>query len=146
MSDDASKDEVGYRRPPKQHQFQKGKSGNPRGRRRENQSMLLHLNDALNEMVTVTIGGKQKRMTKIEAGAKQFANKVASGDPQALKMLMGLQQTKEWNEVRAIADSAAPVDVAALLLAKARKIKAAHERDESAPPSTDVNPSDAVPQ
>ena len=82
-------------------QFKKGQSGNPRGRPRGRKSIMAIINLALNNTVSVQEGGKRKTMTKMEAGAKQFANRVASGDPQALKTLIGFKDCPEWGEISA---------------------------------------------
>jgi hypothetical protein len=75
MSADGKEDrrpnyEVGYGKPPVSTRFQRGQSGNPEGgRRRKKQSKKFSdlFRDQLSEMVTVNIGGRQKRMTRFEA-------------------------------------------------------------------------------
>ena len=101
MTKEFTEQKIGYGRPPEEHQFRKGQSVNPRGRPRGRKSIIAILNRALNETVPVQEGGKRKMMTKIEAGAKQFANRVASGDPQALKTLIGFKDCPEWAEISA---------------------------------------------
>lgn len=98
MSDekDATNDSVGYGRPPKQHQFKKGQSGNPKGRPRGQKSFLALLDEALEQCVPVQEAGKRKMIKKYEVGAKQFANKIASGDYRALKLLLDLQESPAW--------------------------------------------------
>src|SRR5690348_10272472 len=90
--------EVGYRRPPKQHQFQKGQSGNRKGRPKGRRSFLSLLDDALNEHVMVHEGGQRKKIKKRVAAAKQIANKAASGDYRTIKLLVELDQSPEWGE------------------------------------------------
>src|SRR5690349_16428328 len=84
--------EVGYCRPPKQHQFQKGQSGNRKGRPKGRRSFLSLLHDALNEHVVVHEGGQRKKIKKRVAAAKQIANKAASGDYRTAKLLLELDQ------------------------------------------------------
>jgi hypothetical protein len=90
--------EVGYRRPPKEHQFRKGQSGNQKGRPKGRRSFLSLLNDALNEQVTVNEGGQRRKIKKRVAAAKQIANKAASGDYRTIKMLIELDQSSELDE------------------------------------------------
>jgi RNA polymerase-interacting CarD/CdnL/TRCF family regulator len=80
--------EVGYRKPPKHAQFQSGQSGNPRGRPKGTLNVRTILDRAVRERVTIIEKGKQKSITKLEAAAKQLANKAASGDLRALHFLL----------------------------------------------------------
>ena len=63
-----SKDfEVGYGKPPPQHRFQKGQSGNPKGRktRKLNESEVIA--KVRDESMIVTINGKVQRLIAFEA-------------------------------------------------------------------------------
>ena len=90
--------------------FQPGQSGNRNGRPRKKDTVGASMLTALNEKVTVTEGGKKKKITKAQAAAKQWANKSASGDLRAGKLAFDLAQRAE--ERAAIA---APVAVALTL-------------------------------
>jgi translation initiation factor 1 (eIF-1/SUI1) len=79
---------VGYGRPPKATQFQSGQSGNPKGRPKGSINLATALDRALRERVTVVERGQQKSITKLEAAAKQLANKAASGDLRAFQFLL----------------------------------------------------------
>ena len=55
--------DVGYRKPPRQHQFKKGQSGNKRGRRKGTQNMLGVFKKIADEKVKVRIAGESRVMT-----------------------------------------------------------------------------------
>jgi Family of unknown function (DUF5681) len=84
---------VGKGKPPQHTRFQKGQSGNPKGRRKDSKNVATLLEQTLNERVVVTENGKRKTITKLEAMLKQLANKAASGDYRATKLLMPLADT-----------------------------------------------------
>jgi hypothetical protein len=81
---------IGYRKPPKHSQFKKGQSGNPRGRRKAPNSLdfLALLRKSMTKKVKVRVGGDIAYFSKIEAGAEQVANKLASGDLRTIKMVL----------------------------------------------------------
>jgi Family of unknown function (DUF5681) len=99
MSDDS----VGYRKPPKHTRFQKGQSGNPKGRTRGRRNLASVIMDAARDQVTATIAGKQRRINKIQATAMQLATKAAAGDAASITRFLN------WiDEIEARAASAKP--------------------------------------
>jgi Family of unknown function (DUF5681) len=82
--------EVGYRRPPKVHQFQPGRSGNPRGRRKGARSVGVILLDVVRQKVTVTESGKTRRVPAIEGMLRRLANDALRGEAGAVKLLLAL--------------------------------------------------------
>ena len=106
MPDDKKSDyKVGYKKPPLHSRFQKGQSGNPRGRPRGLKNFSTLLTDALNEPVVVTEDGRRRKISKRELGFKQLANKFAMAEAQATKMLLGLMLERER-----LAAAAAPAE------------------------------------
>jgi hypothetical protein len=58
---------VGYGRPPRQHQFKAGQSGNPSGRPKGVRSFKSDLRDELAEVVSVKHGNKTLELTRQRA-------------------------------------------------------------------------------
>ncbi len=83
---------VGYGRPPKNTQFKKGRSGNPKGRPGRGKSMNDLIEAALNEKLAVTVNGKVVEMTYKEAGAKSIARNIAKGDIRALEKVQAFRE------------------------------------------------------
>lgn len=75
-------DEVGYKKPPKRTRFQKGRSGNPKGRPKQQQATnpIQVLSAMLEERVTIKENGKLRSITKIEAYYARLLNGFLSGD------------------------------------------------------------------
>jgi hypothetical protein len=81
-------DEVGYGKPPKATRFQKGESGNPRGRPRKGPGIADVFRKVSKQVVKTNGPDGQQRMTKLEASVTQLVNKAAAGDLKAMKVLM----------------------------------------------------------
>jgi len=86
---------VGPGRPPVDSRWQKGgRSPNPLGRPRKEQSMLPDVRQAfeqaINKKVAVPRGDKTVRMTRVEIGLELLLNQFAKGDRHARRDLMAL--------------------------------------------------------
>ena len=87
--------EVGKGKPPKQHRFKPGQSGNPRGPKRKakdhDATMTELLAEILNEPVGVAIGGQTRKMSKKQAILMSLVHDAANGTPaQRLKVVNSL--------------------------------------------------------
>ena len=88
----------GYKNPPVEHQFQKGKSGNPKGRpRKKKQSssdpgldLIASVHRELGKTISVQENGQHKEITKLEAFSAQLVAQSVNGKPSQQKMLLGL--------------------------------------------------------
>ena len=87
--------EVGYAKPPRHAGFQKGRSGNPKGRPKGSKNFATLLGEALDEEVSLTEDGHRRRITNRELVIKQLVNKSASADLRAIKQLTDIVQGVE---------------------------------------------------
>ena len=75
---------VGRGNPPKHRQFRKGTSGNPRGRPKGSKNFATYLMEAARDQVSVTIDGRTRAISKLQATTMQLATKAAGGDQAAM--------------------------------------------------------------
>ena len=88
--------DVGYGKPPKDHQFKKGQpSANPNGRPKKDASVVKALEELLGEdLVVGSQDGSKTSMPANEVIAKQMINQAASGNIQTQKMIVQLENRK----------------------------------------------------
>lgn len=90
---------VGRGKPPKEHQWKKGQSGNPSGKKRKaskaaNAKPLKdYLVYELLEPVSLTIGGKTQKVPLVQAFAKSCLHDLLKGSPK--EKILWLKQLKE---------------------------------------------------
>jgi hypothetical protein len=83
--------DVGYGKPPPQHRFQKGQSGNPRGRRSAKLNEAELIAKVRDEPITMTINGKVRKVTAFEAAVrKTYMTVLAKGNVRDLEKLLQL--------------------------------------------------------
>ena len=81
------KNKSGYGQPPQASRFQKGRSGNPRGRPRGRKSEIPY-DSVLGQMVTIREDGRERRVTAAEAFLLQLTQKGLAGDNSATRASM----------------------------------------------------------
>jgi hypothetical protein len=86
---------VGYGKPPLHARFQKGRSGNPKGRPRGKKNMSTLLSAALDAAIIVVENGRRKKISKREAIITQLVNKSASADLKATQIVLAMLQDVE---------------------------------------------------
>jgi len=84
--------EVGYRKPPKDTQFKKGSSGNPKGRPKKARDFDHELLRESRASITLNENGSRRRISKHEAAIKQLINKAISGNIPALRTYLDRYQ------------------------------------------------------
>src|SRR5262245_22581066 len=92
MSGDSHK--VGYRNPPPASRFQKGQSGNPRGRPKGQRNSLPY-ESVLGQIVTIREDGVERRVTAAEAFLLFIIKRGLDGDgPSARTAMEAIEQAK----------------------------------------------------
>jgi hypothetical protein len=80
---------VGYGRPPAEHQFRPGQSGNPNGRPKGARSFKSDLRDELGEVISISEGNETIEVTKQRAIIKTLLRMAVAGDPRAIATIVG---------------------------------------------------------
>src|SRR6185437_15975389 len=86
----ATKSLTGYKHPPTKTRFQKGHSGNPRGRPKESRNLVTVLSEALNQSVTLKQDGKSRQVTKGDALIDVLLNMASKGERRAVDAVINL--------------------------------------------------------
>lgn len=79
---------VGYGKPPAEHQFKPGQSGNWNGRRKGSKNTYTLLQEILDQKISVSDNGKQIKISKKIAMLTQLVNKGVQGDIKAISSLL----------------------------------------------------------
>jgi hypothetical protein len=87
--------EVGYAKPPKSGQFEKGKSGNPKGRPKGSKNLATVVLRESRQPVRVNGPHGSRSVTKLEATVMQLGNKAAQGDIRSQREFFSLVRTSE---------------------------------------------------
>lgn len=100
---DESEYAVGYGKPPREHRFAPGRSGNPRGRPRGSRGFKADVEAALSARISVNEQGRSRRISVQEAVLKRLVQKgLAEGDIRALARLLALAQLIDTGAVSAV--------------------------------------------
>ena len=100
MKDEKKPYKVGYKKPPKTHQFKKGKSGNPQGRTKGSKNLPSLYRDILEEEIYVTESGKPKIITKQEAIVRRVFSDALRGKDTAIDRVLEHAPKNEDEEQR----------------------------------------------
>lgn len=82
--------DVGYGKPPKQHQFKPGQSGNPKGGRKPSKTLEDLIFEEAGKKVTVKMGGEATTINKRQALVKSLYAKAINGDLRAVQIIFSL--------------------------------------------------------
>lgn len=85
--------DIGYKKPPKDTQFKKGRSGNPNGRPRGTKNVVRLLNRMLDETIVVSNGGRKYKITRREGVLLRMIDDALKGCPRARQQILSMAQT-----------------------------------------------------
>ena len=83
-------DAVGYKRPPREHQFRPGQSGNPSGRPKGARNFRSELREELSEVVTVRDGEREIQVSKQRALIKSLVAAAIDGNQRAAASVLAM--------------------------------------------------------
>jgi Family of unknown function (DUF5681) len=107
---------VGYGRPPIEHQFKPGQSGNPSGRPKGVRNFTSDLREELAELVSIKHGDSSVEVTRQRAIVKVLVKAAVEGDQRAATIVFGwssrepeteTEQTESDPDDQAIAEASA---------------------------------------
>lgn len=139
---------VGYCHPPKETQFKKGQSGNPKGRKRKPESVRDQTESALSRKVTVTEGGRTKKLSVQEVIIRGQISKAIKGDLKSAAFLFHLLNAPEYADTDLIDQADLLAEDQAMLDEMIRKIAGAEGTDpQDRPAASDgAQPDEAPPE
>lgn len=82
--------DIGYKKPPKAHQFTPGRSGNPSGRPKGTRSFKADLREELDELVPFREGGREIELSKQRVLIKRLVASAIDGDARAIATLVAM--------------------------------------------------------
>jgi hypothetical protein len=92
--------EVGYGKPPRAHRFQKGRSGNPRGRPKGAKNEATILRGLLDRKIDVRQGGRSRKITVFEAILMRFTEDALKGNTKSASFLLNRYAGIEAGELQ----------------------------------------------
>ena len=122
--------EIGYKKPPKQTQFQAGHSGNPKGRPKGLKNLATDLQEELEQKILITEANKSHTVTKQRAMIKTLFAKALKGETRAANVLIGLILGLEQAEQNSADGTALSGEDQAILAAYTKQLLGEHQADE----------------
>jgi hypothetical protein len=88
MTQESNTGPVGFKHPPKHHQFRPGQSGNPNGRPKGTRNFMTDLREELNEIISLHEDGRELSISKQRALIKRLVASAVSGDARAIATVL----------------------------------------------------------
>ena len=115
--------EVGYGRPPANHRFEKGRSGNPKGRPRGTHNFGTDVKQMLNMPVPLEREGGRRKISTQQASLLRLREKALKGDARALDRLIELARQHNGETIEVAASDELAQDDQAILDAFEARIR-----------------------
>jgi Family of unknown function (DUF5681) len=101
--------EIGYGKPPKQYQFPRGRSGNPKGRPRGAKNTATLTREILDEKIEFSSGTGVRKISRREAILRSFGEFALDGDTKSAAFLLQRDDASDSAEDQAN-NAASPED------------------------------------
>ena len=95
--------EVGYGKPPKEHQFKPGRSGNRKGRPKGAKSEDTIVREVMSRRVGLSLGGKPRKVPLLEAVWTKIADDALKGNAKAQTLITNRARALDTSEPEAAA-------------------------------------------
>lgn len=89
----AEENNVGFGKPPKERQFRKGQSGNPKGRPKRDKTIRSILQKIATETITAKLPTGEKQIPVLEFVLRSLVQRAAKGDNRATTQFIDLMMT-----------------------------------------------------
>jgi hypothetical protein len=90
--------DVGYGKPPRAHQFEPGKSGNPKGRPKGAKSAETILHELLQQRISLNERGRTRRITILEGILRRIAEDCLKGNIKSAAFVLNRLQAMSSDE------------------------------------------------
>jgi hypothetical protein len=90
MADKKRNYDIGYGKPPEEHRWKKGQSGNPKGRPKAAKGLKTILGKELHTRQTIKIAGEPVTASRLQLMVLTLATRAAAGDLKATDRLLPL--------------------------------------------------------
>jgi hypothetical protein len=114
---DQTEYEVGYKKPPEHTRFKPGKSGNPKGRSKGAKGLSTVFMEEASERVTIKMGDRSIKVTKLQAIMKRLFQKAMEGNAQAMSKIAEIARMIEPQQTQQQAQKVLSLDDQAIIAA-----------------------------
>ena len=97
--------EVGYGRPPKEHRFKSGRTGNPKGRPKGAKGEDTIFREVINTRVPMSVRGKLRKVSLLQAVWTKIADDALKGNAKAQTLIINRSRALELNGARESRDA-----------------------------------------
>jgi hypothetical protein len=91
-TNDSTFGSVGYGQPPVETRFEKGQSGNPRGRPKGSKNLSTLLREELEVKISLEIDGKKQRVSRGKVIVKTWVHQAMKGNHKAREQILKLEE------------------------------------------------------